>query len=241
MSDSSSITAVILAGGKGTRLRPYTIAMPKPLVAVGEYPILEILIRQLEIHGVRDIILAVNHQAAIIQAYFGNGERWNVNIQYALETKPLGTMGPLYALKDSLPENFLVLNGDILTDLNFGAFYKRHCDDGELFTICAHKRVEKIDYGILHVDADDRLTGFEEKPSLDYLVSMGIYAVNKRAVQWIPPDTYFGFDHLMLSLIEHNERVCVSTHPGYWNDIGRPSDYEQAILDIDSLKETYKK
>ena len=94
---------------------------------------------------------------------------------------------PLYALKDRLPENFLVLNGDILTDLNFSAFYEQHCASNKLFTICAHKRVEKIDYGILHVDTDNRLTGFEEKPNLDYLVSMGIYAANKRAVQWNSP------------------------------------------------------
>lgn len=227
--------AVILAGGKGTRLRPYTIAMPKPLVPVGDYPILEIIIRQLAENGFKRIVITVNHQADLIRAYFGDGSKWGVKIEYSLETKPLGTMGPLKLIQN-LPDNFLVMNGDILTDLNFADFYHKHVDNQSIFTISSYRRKHKVDYGVLHISEDNMLNGFEEKPELDYLVSMGIYAVSKEVLAYILEDEYFGFDTLMLKLIETQKSASVDIFNGYWLDIGRPEDYQQAIEDFEEKR-----
>lgn len=230
--------AVVLAGGKGTRLRPYTIAMPKPLVPVGDYPILEVIIRQLVKCGFGRIIMTVNHQAELIKAYFGNGEKWNIKIEYSLEDKPLGTMGPLSIISD-LPENFIVMNGDVLTDLDFKVFFDNHIERSSIFTISAFQRKHLVDYGVLHINQENILTGFEEKPSLNYIVSMGVYAVSKRVLQYIPKNSFYGFDSLMLDLMKYSEQVRISLHEGYWLDIGRPSDYEQAISDFEEKREIF--
>ena len=224
--------AVILAGGLGTRLRPYTITLPKPLVPIGKYPIMEIVVRQLADCGFQRIIMAVNHQADLIKAYFGTGNKWNIQIEYSLETSPLGTMGPLSLIKQ-LPDSFLVLNGDVLTDLNFSAFLEGHKKSNAIFTISGYSRTHMVDYGVLHVDENHELVGFEEKPLLSYTVSMGVYALSKMAVDYIPKNTSYGFDKLMLDLMKNGERVVVKMHDGYWLDIGRPSDYEKAIDDFE--------
>lgn len=220
--------AVILAGGKGTRLRPYTIALPKPLVPVGETPILEIIVRQLARAGFNHITMAVNHQAEIIKAFFQEGERWGLRIDYSFENKPLSTMAPLKLVAD-LPHHFLVMNGDILTDLDYAAFYDAHVQRNGIFTISSHMREEMIDYGVLETDAQGRLGGFREKPRYAYEVSMGVYMVSQRALELIPPDTAFGFDHLMHQLIAATTLPDVRRHDGYWLDIGRPDDYAKAI------------
>lgn len=227
--------AIILAGGQGTRLKPYTITLPKPLVPVGDYPILEIIIRQLSKYGFTHVTITVNHLADIIQAFFGNGDKWNIKIDYSLEKMPLGTMGPLKLIND-LPEDFLVMNGDILTDLNFEDFFDYHTLNKNLFTISSYLRNDKSEYGVLMTNEDNRLISFIEKPNLTALVSMGIYMVNKKALNDIPENTYFGFDKLMLSFLEKNYRVSVKPFEGYWLDIGRPVDYERAINDVDNLK-----
>jgi len=226
--------AVILAGGRGTRLRPYTVALPKPLVPIGDLPILEIVARQLARAGFKRITLAVNHQADIIRAYCGDGSKWGLHIDYSLEPIALGTMGPLKLIPD-LPEDFLVMNGDILTDVNFAAMLKRHHTEGALFSISAAQREQQIDFGVLEVDNKDLLSGFREKPTTRFLVSMGIYCVNLRALDWIPDAQPFGFDQLMLALIDARERVCVRQHNGYWLDIGRPDDYQRAVDEWPSL------
>jgi len=220
--------AIILAGGKGTRLKPYTVTMPKPLVPVGDMPILEIIIRQLKNDGFEHITITVNHLAEIIQAFFGDGSKWDVKIDYTLEDKPLSTMGPLTLVPD-LPENFLVMNGDVLTDLDFGAFFNFHVDNGNNFTIGSFKREEKIDYGVLIANETNQLTNFEEKPHYNFLVSMGIYMVNRNVVDYIPKNEFFGFDHLMKLLINRKNYPSVYNFNGYWLDIGRPDDYEKAI------------
>jgi NDP-sugar pyrophosphorylase family protein len=218
--------AVILAGGRGTRLRPYTVALPKPLVPVGDQPILEIIVRQLVRTGFTRATIAVNHQADLIRAYFGDGARWGIAIDYSLEKEPLGTMGPLRII-DSLPEHFLVMNGDILTDLAYGAFLDQHAQSDALFTISAAARAQSIDFGVLHVQ-DGSLKSFEEKPTLPYLVSMGVYGVSRSVVEWIPDTGPFGFDQLMHKLLSARQAVRVQVHDGYWLDIGRPDDYEAA-------------
>ncbi len=156
--------AVILSGGKGTRLRPYTVVLPKPLMPLGEYSILEIVIRQLVKYGFTHITLAVNHQAELIKAFFGDGTKWNVKIDYSLEDKPLSTMGPLKLIQD-LPDNFLVMNGDILTDLNFSSFYEDHVKQKSIFTISSYERTHIMEYGVLEINDEKELTGFSEKPS----------------------------------------------------------------------------
>jgi len=230
--------AVILAGGKGTRLRPYTVVLPKPLMPIGEYPILEVIVRQLSYHGFTKIIMAVNHQAELIKAFFGNGEKWNISIEYSLEDKPLGTMAPLKLIKN-LPENFLVMNGDILTDLSFGHFYSEHVTNNELFTISSHKREQVIDYGVLELNKKNELIGFTEKPRTNYEVSMGIYMVNHKVLEFIPNCQSYGFDSLMLDLLKKKHKVSVKSYSGKWLDIGRPEDYIEAIEQFDTMKEIF--
>jgi NDP-mannose synthase len=230
--------AIILAGGRGTRLRPYTIAIPKPLVPLGEYPILEIVVRQLASSGFTHITLAVNHQAQIIKAYFQNGSQWGVKIDYSLEHEPLGTMGPLNQIID-LPNDFLVMNGDILTDLDYNMFYNLHCIKNNIFTISSKIREEKIEYGVLETNNMNLLIGFKEKPSVQYHVSMGIYMVSKRALQFIPRGLVYGFDNLMHDLISAGEKISVETFNGYWLDIGRPSDYERATEEFEHMKNRF--
>jgi len=230
--------AVILSGGKGTRLRPYTVVLPKPLMPIGDYPILEVIVRQLVSHGFDRITMAVNHQADLIKAFFGNGEKWNVRIEYSFEDKPLGTMGPLRLIQD-LPENFLVMNGDILTDISFSEFYATHVHNNCLFTISSHKRQQLIDYGVLETNEKNELKGFVEKPRTDYEVSMGIYMLNRNVLDFIPENVPYGFDALMLELLKQNRSIAVKTYAGQWLDIGRPDDYMQAIEQFDSMKSNF--
>jgi NDP-sugar pyrophosphorylase family protein len=230
--------AVILAGGRGTRLRPYTVVLPKPLMPIGEYPILEVIVRQLRRQDFDRLTFAVNHQAELIRAFFQDGARWNINIDYSLETAPLSTIAPLALISD-LPDNFIVMNGDILTDLNISALLTEHAAQGRLFTIAAAVRSQTTDYGVLHVDGQSILTRFEEKPVSQYLVSMGVYAVSRKVLDFLPRGRKYGFDDLMLDLLGRDERVHVHQHDGYWLDIGRPDDYMKAIDDLSQIREKF--
>jgi NDP-sugar pyrophosphorylase family protein len=229
--------AIILAGGLGTRLRPFTLTIPKPLVPIGARPVLDIVMQQLSAAGFEHITLAISAHTRLIRAFFGNGEDWNVKIDYSFEDRPLSTMGPLALIPD-LPENFLVMNGDILTDLAFSEFHRRHADAGRLFTIASHRRQQTIDYGVLHAQ-QGMLVGFEEKPSIPFEVSMGVYMLNRRVVSFIPRQVPFGFDDLMRLLVARNEPVHVETHDGYWKDIGRPDDYESAVADDEAMPKRF--
>lgn len=220
--------AVILAGGKGTRLKPFTYVLPKPLVPVGDLPILEIIIRQLKHYGFNHITMAVNHQAEIIKAFFGNGEKWELKIDYSLEDKPLSTMGPLKLIKD-LPENFLVMNGDILSDIDFASYYDEHCRNDEQFTILSKKRQDKVEYGILETNDSGYLEAFTEKPTHTYQVSTGMYFIKRSILDLIPDNTAYGFDHLMYNMLETKKQVKVIPVEAYWLDIGRPDDYAIAM------------
>jgi NDP-sugar pyrophosphorylase family protein len=220
--------AVILAGGLGTRLHPYTIVFPKPLMPIGNFPILEVVIRQLADNGFQHITLAVNHQADIIKSYFNSGKKWGVKIDYSIEKKALGTMGPL-KLIDNLPEHFLVMNGDVLTDLNYQGFYHRHISCERIFSISSCVRSQTSEYGVLHLGKGNRLKNMEEKPVFTQEVSMGIYMLSHTVLDHIPKDRHYGFDDLMAEMLCSDIPVHVHRHNGEWLDIGRPDDYHQAI------------
>jgi len=213
------------------------MVIPKPLVPIGNLPILEIVIRQLSAQGFERVTLAVNHQADLLRAYFGDGGRWNIRIDSSLEPAPLGTMGPLKLIGD-LPQDFLVLNGDILSDLNYAQFLDQHVATKQFFTISAAAREQTIDYGVLQLGDDNNLGGFEEKPKIPYRVSMGVYALNRSVLDWIPNNEPFGFDQLVLKLLEARRAIKVAEHRGYWLDIGRPDDYQKAIDDWPRLAPT---
>ncbi len=226
--------AIILAGGKGTRLKPYTVSLPKPLVPVVDKPIIEIIILQLVKNGFNHITLTINHMAEIIRAFCGDGSKWGIKIDYSQENKPLSTMGPLKLIKD-LPENFLVMNGDVLTDLNFSKFYENHILSKNIFTISSFEREHINDYGVLEVKSDKTLGGFSEKPSYKFEVSMGVYMANKKILNFIPDNIAYGFDNLMYDLLKAKKKVNVKRHSNYWLDIGRPDDYEKAAIDYQTI------
>jgi NDP-sugar pyrophosphorylase family protein len=226
--------AIILAGGKGTRLKPYTLSMPKPLVPIGERPILEIIISQLIENGFNHITITINYLADIIKAIFGDGSKWGIKIDYSLEKIALSTMGPI-GLIDNLPENFLIMNGDILTDLNYSTLFDYHCEQNSIFTISSFLRSVKNDYGVIEVNKNRYLTNFKEKPVSKHEVSMGVYCANREILNYIPANKYYGFDDLMLDLIKKKITVKVKKHSGYWLDIGRPEDFVRACEDVEKL------
>lgn len=226
--------AVILAGGKGTRLKPYTVTLPKPLVPVGEHPILEIVIRQLKAAGCTRITLAVNHMADLIMAYFGNGERFGVPIRYSRETQPLGTVAPI-RLIDDLPEHFLVMNGDVLTDLDYRDLFAFHLQTGAKLTVSTYVREQKIDFGVLELDSSGMISSFQEKPTHHYRMSMGINVFSRELLTLVPEGRPYGFDHLVLDLLAAGDPPAAYQFAGYWLDIGRPADFEKANEDIDWL------
>jgi NDP-sugar pyrophosphorylase family protein len=228
--------AIILAGGRGTRLRPFTTVIPKPLVPVGDRAVLEILLDNLRMHGVHDVIMCVNHYAELIKAYFGDGSRYGLKIDYSLETAPLSTVAPLKLIKD-LPENFLVMNGDLLTELDFAEFFNYHLQQDSLLTVATYQRDVHVDFGVIDIDTDfNQAVEFKEKPTYHFNVSMGVYAFNRRVLDFVPENRSFGFDNLMATLLNLQQPVNVYRYDGYWLDIGRPADYEKANADIEKVE-----
>ncbi|HVW29344.1 MAG TPA: sugar phosphate nucleotidyltransferase [Polyangiaceae bacterium] len=218
--------AVILAGGKGTRLYPYTVSLPKPLVPIGEKPIIEIMLRQLHRAGVRDVTVSVGHLAEIMISFLGDGSQFDMNIEYVREDEPLGTVGPLRLVKD-LPENFLLMNGDVLTNLSYENLFESHVASGARISISAYKKKVNIDLGVL-VSSSGRVTEYLEKPTYTYDVSMGVYAMNRSVLSHIPEGRYFDFPMLIHALLSAGELVRTFPFDGVWFDIGRPADYEEA-------------
>lgn len=230
--------AVILAGGRGTRLAPYTTVLPKPLMPIGDKPILDIVIRQLRHYGFTDITLAVGYLAELLMAYFGNGERFGVTIRYSHEEQPLGTAGPI-ALVDGLDEPFLVMNGDVLTTLNFRELMAFHRSSGAITTIATYPRSVKIDLGVIEHDEQGALTRYIEKPTHHYRVSMGIYIFEPRARSYIPRNQPLDLPDLLTTMIRHGEIVKCYPYDSYWLDIGRVDDYQRAVEDFERNKEMF--
>ncbi|GGY99514.1 nucleotidyltransferase family protein [Streptomyces poonensis] len=228
--------AVILAGGKGVRLRPYTTALPKPLVPIGDqHAILEIVLRQLATAGFTRCTLAIGHLGQIIRAYVGDGSQWGLHVDYVTEDSPLGTMGPLLTMRDRLPESFLVMNGDILTDLDYADVLRQHRASGAPLTIATYARTVKIDFGVL-TTADSKVVGFTEKPDLDYRVSMGVYGLSRATLDHYTAGLPLGFDELVLDLLRAETPPHAYEFDGYWLDIGRPDDYDRANAEFTSRK-----
>lgn len=230
--------AVILAGGKGTRLKPYTTIFPKPLVPVGELPILEIIIRQLKKYGFNEIIISTGHLAELIEAYFGNGSRWGVDIEYVREYTPLNTAGAL-GLIDALQDNFLVMNGDILTTLDYSQFFDFHLQKKGIASISLHKREATIDYGVIEMTPEFQLNKYIEKPSYHFLVSMGINVMNIRCKEYIGKNESIGLPDLMMRMKKEGEKIYCYPSECYWLDIGRVEDYQVAQDEFEQHKNRF--
>ncbi|SCE92076.1 Nucleotidyl transferase [Micromonospora haikouensis] len=227
---------VIMAGGKGTRLKPYTTSLPKPLVPIGDsHAILEIVLHQLASCGFTDVTLAINHLGSLIRAFVGDGSRFGLCVRYVEESVPLSTIGPLFGIRDRLPEHFLVMNGDVLTDLDYGDLLRTHAASEAPLTVATFHRTVKIDFGVLSVE-DGRVVEFSEKPILDYHVSMGVYGLSARTIAAYPAGLAFGFDQLVLDLLERGEPPASYPFDGYWLDIGRPEDYDEANRAFERLR-----
>ena len=229
--------AVILAGGRGTRLAPYTYVLPKPLMPVGDKAILEILLCQLKRAGFNRVVLTVGHLSGLIHAFFQDGAQFDLEINYSYEQKPLGTAGPLSLIPD-LTETFLVANGDVLTLLNIADLLAFHQAQGGICTIAMHQRQVKIDLGVIEQNGSDPhiITGYVEKPAIDYKVSMGMYVFEPEVLAYIPHDSHLDFPTLVQSLLTAGERVVGYDFDGYWMDLGNREDYEQANRDFEQMR-----
>ena len=219
--------AVILAGGPGKRLRPFTSVIPKPLMPIDQSPILEIILRQLKAGGFKKITLTLGYLGEIIRAVFGDGSKYGLEINYSQEEIPLGTAGPL-TLIGNLEDNFLVMNGDILSDIDFKALWEYHLHGGSELTICSYDKEVPINLGVLKLEGETKVVDYIEKPILYYPVSMGIYVFNKSLVDIIPQNQYFDLPDLVKKLISIKANINIYKHKGLWLDIGVNDDYERA-------------
>ncbi|MFC1900296.1 sugar phosphate nucleotidyltransferase [Chloroflexota bacterium] len=227
--------AVILAGGTGTRLKPYTTVFPKPLMPIGDMPILEIIIRQLKDQGCTDIVIAVGHLGELIMNFFGDGSKLGVNITYSREEQPLGTAGGLALLKEELDDTFLMINGDTLTTLDYPGLIEYHERNKAAATIALNKRDVYIDFGTIELDSSSNITGYIEKPTIHYVVSMGVYVLEPLVLNYIVAGKKLDFPDLIKILISNDETVKGFVYDGYWLDIGRAEDYEKANEEISTI------
>lgn len=227
--------AVVLAGGKGTRLSPYTTILPKPLMPIGDMPILEVMLHQMKQAGICHVVLTVGHLSELLRAFFKDGSEFGLSISYSYEQQPLGTAGPI-ALVDGLDDTFLVSNGDVLTTLDLRDLIRFHKEQKAIATIAAHHRQSKIDLGVIQRDGNYRITGYIEKPTYDFMVSMGIYVFEPAVLPYIGRNQYLDFPDLVKKLIAAGERVVGYEFNGYWEDLGRPDDYARASKDFENMR-----
>jgi NDP-sugar pyrophosphorylase family protein len=234
--------AVVMAGGKGTRLQPFTASFPKPLVPLGDMPVLELLLRQLKAAGIEEVILAVNHLHHLIRAFCGDGSSFGLTIDYVLEDSPLGTAGPMAAVLDKLGDDFIVTNGDLLTNYNVARMVREHIEQSSAASIAVFERQLKVDFGLVEVDGEMQLTGYREKPTYTHLVSMGLYVLNRASVApHLKAGSYLDMPQLMQFLIESGKSVQCRKQDCIWLDIGRPDDYAAAQQVFEEKRELFLK
>ncbi len=226
--NSVDIPSVIQAGGMGTRLRPYSLVLPKPLMPVSGTPVLELTIKWLRRNGIKRTFITLGHLGSLIKSVCGNGSQWDIDIEYSEESEPLGTIGPLLLIgKERLHGSFLLLNGDLITDLDLREFIRHHRREGALLSVAVTNKQVKIDLGVLECE-NGRVVAFREKPVHEFKVSMGIYCLESEVLDLVPAGIPFGFDDLMLTMLDKGLPVNVFEHKGLWMDIGRPDDFAKA-------------
>jgi NDP-sugar pyrophosphorylase family protein len=229
------LRAIIMAGGKGVRLAPLTEVIPKPLVPIGGMPVMEIVIRQLQKQGFRSVTLTVGYMAELIQAYFQDGAKWGLKIDYSFESQPLGTAGPLAQIT-GLDDTFIVMNADVLTNIDYRALVEYHKTHGGIATVSAYERRVNVDLGVIIKDGHGRIRDYLEKPEHSYLVSMGIYVFEPGILQYIPKNAHLDFPDLVKLLLQDRQKLHYYKFVGYWLDIGRHDDYAKASEDFNSLR-----
>lgn len=229
---------IIQAGGLGTRLHPYTTVLPKPLVPVGDQPVLEIMVRQFVSCGLRRITVTLGHLGHLITAVIGNGERLGAEVDYVWEEEPRGTIGAV-TLVDGLDAPFIVANGDLLTDFDYRSFLREHCASGAPLSVGTYHKKVQVSLGVFELDVGRRITGFREKPTLSLPCSMGIYAVDPSMLSYIPRDRNFGFDDLMAVCLERDLPVRAHVFEGHWLDIGRAEDHAAATETFEAHRDRF--
>jgi NDP-sugar pyrophosphorylase family protein len=230
--------AIVLAGGRGARLAPYTTILPKPLLPIDDMPILEIVIRQLAHHGFDDITLAVGYLAELLMAYCGDGSRYGIKLSYSREETPLGTAGPIALIPD-LNETFLVMNGDLLTTLDYTGMWRYHKDRGAIATLATYQRDAQIDLGVIETSADGWVTNYIEKPVFHYAISTGIYLFEPAILKYIPRSERLDLPELVLRLLRQGQGVNSYRHEGHWLDIGRHDDYAAALEEFEAHRQEF--
>jgi NDP-sugar pyrophosphorylase family protein len=231
--------AVLLAGGKGTRLAPFTISLPKPLMPVGNRPILEILIKQLKDAGVNKVIICVGYLESLIRSYFGDGSKFGVEIIYSSEDEPLGTAGPMKLIQSHLKDTFFFMNGDLFTDINLEEMFKFHKQNNSIATIGLTRRTVDIDFGVIKINEQNEFTEWKEKPTLEYLVSMGIYVFEPKVLDYLP-NGFYNVPDLIIKLHDVGEKVIGYQYKGNWLDIGRIEDYQRACQQMEEKENSNK-
>jgi len=219
--------AVIQAGGKGSRLKPYTLVLPKPLMPVGNLPVIEVLLKWLRRNGVKQTVITTGYLGHLLKALCGDGAQWDMQIEYSEESEPLGTVGALDLVRNQLTETFLVVNGDLLNDLNLRNLISFHREHGRDLTVGVSQKSVQVDLGVIDTE-NDTVKGFHEKPAYTYDVSMGVYCMEPAVLDLIPKGVPFGFDDLMHRMLDEKRDVKVYRHRGLWMDVGRPEDFQDA-------------
>ncbi len=224
----SQVKAVVLAGGRGTRLRPLTTVFPKPLVPLGEKPVLEILLRRLSSHGFTNVLLSTGYLSELLRAVVGDGSRYGVDVTYSHEAQPLGTAGPLALVRDQLTSPFLVMNGDLLTTLSFTRLLEHHTREGADATVAVYRRDVKIEFGVIDSTPHGRFAGYREKPTFQFEVSMGVYAMSPSVLKHVVDGERLDMPDLISAVHASGGRIACYREDCFWLDIGRMDDYTAA-------------
>lgn len=230
--------AIVLAGGRGTRLAPYTTVLPKPLMPIGDMPIIDVVLRQLARHGFKEVILAVGYLAELMMAYCGDGSRYGLSLRYVREEQPLGTAGPIASVPE-LDEPFLVMNGDVLTTIDYSDLWEHHQQHGGIATLASYQRSVNIDFGLVESDPDGWVTGYVEKPSMSHFVSSGIYVFDPRVRNYMTAGERLDLPDLVLTILANGDKVSGYRYDGFWLDIGRRDDYETAVREFEANRDLF--